>query len=44
MLIKFTRLVEKLSGMLLGSFAATVPLGNVLICVTLIVFGPSVMY
>ena len=43
MFIQFTRLIEKLSGVLLGSFAATTPLANVFICVALIVFKLGVI-
>jgi hydrogenase/urease accessory protein HupE len=41
MLIKFARLTEVIAGYLLGSLAVSMPVGNILICVFVILFGPA---
>lgn len=41
MLLKSARLVQKLTGLVLGSSAAAVAAGNVLLCIALFVFSPD---
>jgi hypothetical protein len=41
MLRKFARLMEKIAGSILGSLAVSAPVGNMLICVAMIFFGPA---
>jgi hypothetical protein len=42
MLIKLVRLTEKLTGFLLGGLAVSAPVGNTLICLAAIFFGPAI--
>jgi len=42
MLVKFARLTEKLIISLLGSVAVSAQVGNTLVCVAVVFFGPAV--
>lgn len=42
MFTKFAHLTGRLTGCLLGSFAVSAQLGNVLICMAVLLFGPAV--
>lgn len=41
MLAPFMRLTEKFIGSLLGGLAVSAQLGNVLVCVVVVLFGPA---
>lgn len=43
MVISFMRLLEKLTGLLLGGLAISVQIGNILICIIAICFGPALV-
>lgn len=43
MLLKSARLMQKLTGLVLGSAGAAIAAGNVLLCAALLVFGPDVV-
>jgi hypothetical protein len=44
MVTRFASLTQKVTGWLLGSCAVGAQVGNVLICVALLVFGPGVIF
>ncbi|HKR01674.1 MAG TPA: hypothetical protein VJT09_13425 [Pyrinomonadaceae bacterium] len=43
MLLKSARLVQKLAGSVLGGAGAAILVGNVLLCIAYIAFGPHVV-
>lgn len=43
MLIKSINLIGKISGSLLGAIAVSVQVGNILICVMALFFGPAIV-